>query len=420
VKSVWAVALLIASAYVVQESLGRTTHGFIAYYAAARLFVSGEFDRRVYDDEWFEEYVQGITKSDVREIYGPNTPAMALLATPVAVLGPHNARTTWLLAALVVLALASAAFMRYATGVDRRVLAVLVAVMLLNPPVFANLRTGQAYIFVFGAFMAIALLLVRGRDVAAGIVLGLTLVIKSTGWPLLVLLAVQRRLRALGTAVVVAGATAALVMAVVGLDTWLAYPPYVEAFLNRPAASVTAYQTTRSLVRHLCIGDPVWNPAPAASCAGAAEWIPMLVTAIAVAVTAFLARGARSEHWVAAGIVLAILAAPVGAEQHYASLAVPIGLLIAARARSDAHGLTPHAAHGLTPHGAHGLTPVAVVAILWLIPLEYTALRFTDGWSALLAYPRLYAGWAVWALVLREMLPNIAATDKTVWKPSER
>jgi hypothetical protein len=329
-------------------------------------------------------------------------------------LDPSTARTVWLLASLVVLAAATAALARSMTHVDRRLVALLVAVILLNPPVFANLRTAQAYIFVFGAFTVIALLIVRGRDATGGVVLGLTLIVKSTGWPLLLLLAVNRRVRAVLTAVLVAGAVALVLMAVAGTDAWRRYPIYVQEFLARPGASVTAYQTTRSIARHLCIADPVWNPRPAAECRTAAEWLPLLLIAAAIGVTVLVSRHARAELWLAAGVVLSILAAPVGEEQHYASLGVALALLVAVGAPHGAHGLTPARAHGLTPARAHGLTPLVVVAMLWLVPLDYTAFRFTDGWSALLGYPRLYAGWAVWALVVREMLPNMAATDKTV------
>ena len=31
-----------------------------------------------------------------------------------------------------------------------------------------------------------------------------------------------------------------------------------------------------------------------------------------------------------------------------------------------------------------------------IVPLELTAERFTVGWWALLAYPRLYAAWLLW------------------------
>ena len=49
------------------------------------------------------------------------------------------------------------------------------------------------------------------------------------------------------------------------------------------------------------------------------------------------------------------------------------------------------------------LRPVelAIVAFLLIVPLEITAERFTSGWWILLAYPRLYAAWLLWAASVR-------------------
>ena len=46
---------------------------------------------------------------------------------------------------------------------------------------------------------------------------------------------------------------------------------------------------------------------------------------------------------------------------------------------------------------------LVLIAALLIVPLEITAERFTAGWWALLAYPRLYAAWMLWAASLREL-----------------
>jgi hypothetical protein len=38
-----------------------------------------------------------------------------------------------------------------------------------------------------------------------------------------------------------------------------------------------------------------------------------------------------------------------------------------------------------------------------IVPLEWTAERYTAGWWAILAYPRLYAAWLLWAASIREL-----------------
>src|SRR5881394_3285571 len=89
------------------------THGFVSYYTASRLLVSGQLGPLAYDDRWFGAKVQQITASNVREIFTPNPPTMALMALPVAGLDPHAARTIWLVFSLIAFIAAIAALVRY-------------------------------------------------------------------------------------------------------------------------------------------------------------------------------------------------------------------------------------------------------------------------------------------------------------------
>jgi hypothetical protein len=161
---------------------------------------------------------------------------------------------------------------------------------------------------------------------------------------------------------------------------WTIYPSQVQAYVARPASSVTAYQTTLSLVRHLCVADPQWNPQPAASCAPIAFVLPTIVIGAATLVTIVLAvRARRVEPWIAAGTALSVLSLPAVAEPHFVLMAIPLALL------------------RLAP------LELGVIAALLIVPLEFTAERFTAGWWALLAYPRLYAAWLLWAAAVREL-----------------
>src|SRR5688572_27697268 len=73
-------------------SAGSVTHGFVSYYAASRLLVSGELGPQAYDDRWFGEVVQRMTASNVREIFIPNPPTMSLMAVPLVGFEPRSAR----------------------------------------------------------------------------------------------------------------------------------------------------------------------------------------------------------------------------------------------------------------------------------------------------------------------------------------
>jgi hypothetical protein len=361
-------------------SAGSMTHGFVSYYTASRLLVSGELGPLAYDDQWFGEAVKQHTASNVREIFTPNPPTMALMAVPVAALDAQPARAVWLIASLLMFIASVAALVNYQALRNRDVAIPVLLLMLLSPAVFTNLRIGQGYLIVFALFTAAALLLIKGRDRAAGACLGLLLALKTSGLAIVFLLIAKRRWLALSAAAITAAFLAIAITPFIDASMWTMYPPQVNAFVARPANSVTAYQTTLSLARRLCVADPRWNPSPAADCAPIAFIIPALLLAAAIGITIVLAmRSTRVEPWVAAGTTLSVLSLPAAAEPHFVLMAIPLALL------------------------RLQLLELLAIAGLLIVPLELTAERHTAGWAVLLAYPRLYAAWLLWAAAIREL-----------------
>lgn len=376
----WASGVVVLAAFTIY-SAGSMTHGFVSYYAAAKLLVSGQLGPSAYDDRWFGAYVQRVTHSNVREIFIPNPPPMSLMALPVAALDAGQARAAWLSGSLLAFAAAMWALMRWCAATGRQLSIVTVLVMMLSPAVFTNLRIGQGYLLVCALLVSAVICLGRGRDTAGGVLLGALLALKTSGGALVVMLAARQRWRAIAFAAITALAIAVIVTPWIDPQMWLVYPDHVRAYVARPASSVTAYQTTLSLFRRVCVADPEWNPSPAASCAPVAFIIPTLMVGAATLATAIAAYRSRStEAWLAAGAVLSVLTLPAVAEPHFVLMAIPLALL------------------------ALGPIEFAVVATLLVVPLEFTAERFTAGWSVLLAYPRLYAAWLLWAACVKELL----------------
>jgi Glycosyltransferase family 87 len=368
-------------------SAGSMTHGFVSYYTASKLLVSGELGPLAYDDRWFGEAVQRVTVSSVREIFIPNPPTMALMALPLASLDAQTARAAWLVVSLLLFIGGVAALVTYQALRNRDVSIAVILLMLLAPAVFTNLRVGQGYLIVFALFAAVAVLLLRGRDRAAGVCLGALLALKTSGVAMLVLLIARRRWAAVAAALVTAAVLAIAITPFIDFRMWLVYPSQVRAYVERPASAVTAYQTTLGLFRHLCIADPHWNPSPAAGCGPVAFVLPPLLIGAATIVTIVLAvRAKRTEPWIAAGAALSVLSLPAIEEPHFVLMAIPLVLL------------------PITPW------QLAAVAFLLIVPLELTAERFTVGWTVLLAYPRLYAAWALWGLSIRALVREIAPT----------
>jgi hypothetical protein len=359
------------------------THGFVSYYTAARLLVDGELGPEAYDDRWFGEHVQRLTRSNVREIFIPNPPPMALMALPVAMLDAAASRAAWLFASLIAFVAAIWALVRYANGAGRQISIATLLLMMLAPAVFTNLRIGQGYLFVFAVMTAAVIAFGRGRDVSGGALLGTLLALKTSGIALVVLLAAKRRWRAVAIAVAAALAIALVVAPFVDPQMWLVYPDHVRAYVARPASSVTAYQTTLSLFRRLCIADEVWNPSPPADCEPIAFVVPTLILGAATLLSAVAVhRSTDSQAWLAVGAALSVLTLPAVAEPHFVVLAIPLALL------------------------PLGPVQFATIAALLLVPLEVSAERFTSGWMVVFAYPRLYAAWLLWAHGIKELLKS--------------
>ena len=385
---VWAMALAILAADAVSVASGRMTHGFIAYYAASRLLVSGELGLQVYDDAWFMRYVQALAGTGVLEVFGPNPPSMALLALPVVAFEPRVARAVWLALSLVAFGAATHLWIRR-RSVPEAIAPAAIGLVMLNPAVWANLRTAQAYLFLFAAYTAVVHWLDR-RSVRAGVAAGFAFASKSSGAAWWALLLVQQRWMVVVTAALTAIVLSGVALVMTELALWTRYPAYVAEFVQRPGAASVAYQTTSSLARHLCMPASLHSPAPVADCGAIAAVLPAALVIAAWLLTAWIARrGVPVALATAAGVCLALLALPIAAEHHFVLL--PIALLLVVESRGSFRQFSVSESVWL-----------ALFLALFLTPLTLTA-RFDAGWWALLAYPRLYATWVLWAAIVIEM-----------------
>jgi len=362
------------------------SYGFIGRYTASRLLVQGQFGPQVYDDTWFAAQVQAATQTQFVEIFRPNLPTLSLLTLPFVGMSPQTARDSWiwlnLLALVGALGVLAALEAWSLTGARW---ALLLAVVAATPALAANFRVGQVYTLLLFLFALALFGLVTQREWLAGVALGLAFVFKTGGLLFWLLLVTHKKWRALGWGV----ATVLLIvlgsLPWIGLETWLAYPPAVWNFSSRGAISVTAYQTTAGLFSHLFQFEPAWNPAPVLHWPVLARLLTAAVTVAAVAVT--LWTGRRDDALPASFAALAclnIILLPVAEEYHFVLLILPIFILATRLMQS---------------------WPVQGLLVDWLLlgaallllvaPLPYEQLEW-GGWWAVLAYPRLAAGWLVW------------------------
>jgi hypothetical protein len=105
--------------------------------------------------------------------------------------------------------------------------------------------------------------------------------------------------------------------------------------------------------------------------------IPWIIIGTATAITLWVSRYLDETRWLAAAAALSVLSLPAVEEPHFVLMAIPLALL---------------------PLDAFEL---AIIGALLIVPLEFTSERFTNGWWALLAYPRLYGAWLLWFASIR-------------------
>jgi len=183
-------------------------------------------------------------------------------------------------------------------------------------------------------------------------VLGLTMAIKSAGLPLLLVLVLRRRWAAVLAGIVSALALALLTALYAESATWRTYAAYVPAFVQQPTIAVTANQSLVGWTRRFLDTGPLLSQ--------------LFLILISLA-TAWRLRSAPLPTAIAGGVLVSALFSPTAEDHHFAVLAIPVLLL------------------DQQPRRAWVL-----LAVLLVIPLQWTAFAFTEGWSALLAYPRLY------------------------------
>lgn len=377
-------ALLYLSVYSIAAAF-RPRPGFVVAYTVSRLLLEGTDPALAYDDAWFIPQVQRFepTVIDIQV----NPPTMALVALPLAWLPYRVARLIWGIVNL-------GFFLLFIIGVARelqwpktKLLWGIIAAALFQP-VYAQQEQGQLYLF-----MIVLLLLAwwgyrRQKDAWLGIALAAMLLFKLAGlflWPLLL---VQRRWRALLWG---GGVSLGLVLVTLPWLTWASWEAhlrFIPVSGDAAARAVTAYQSFNGLFHHLFSYDAIFNPYPLYSSPGLARGLSFLSLFGLLVFTLWVGRKTQASDLVfMAVVVLGLIVSPLTLDYHYTLLLLPLGVIgweMLARPR--------------TPPWLW-LIWVAIYLMLAL-PIPYTTPVLTYRWFSFLAYPKLYAGFLLWALCL--------------------
>ena len=377
------------------------TNGFVAYYTASRIVLETPRElKRAFDAPWFQERIDTFGFARVRDVYF-QPPTMSLMLAPLAWMSAGRARIGWIICsvafwwsgvALLVKALARTGGGLVAPGL--RVVALTTAYI----PLADNFSRGQGYVLLFFLLCAVIYLAQHPnprRTWLAGVPLGFMLVLKMAGvwfWPFLL---AARRWGILSAAAVTALAVTIFALPAVDGDAWRRYFRELPRVASDPVRYVTGYQTVTSLTGHLFVFDARWNPTPVTNHPRISTGVMLLVTAVALIVSARMQRlasedrDARALSW---GLLTALCVslAPIAESYHYV-LVLPAVIV---------------ALWWATERGVSRISwALLLFAILLLItPIEvYDSRDHQAGWLALLAYPRLYGAFGLWAWLARAL-----------------
>jgi hypothetical protein len=384
---VWGLMLVVTArfAFFGIKAAVRPSHGFGAYYTAARLVKEGDDVSRFYDNDWFRAQFKRYVPFG-SDIYNINPPITALLLLPLAGFDYMGARVVWTIFNLMCL-IGAVGWLLWQLEFRGLWMPGSIVFVLLYQPIYANFSYGQAYVLLF-ALLVMAWHGYRHRHEAMlGIALGLMVILKTSGVLLWLLLLVQRRWKALAWSTVVVLAVCLGSLLWLGLEAWKTYFHLLPYLSSRPDMAVTAHQTQLSFFRHLLTFDAQWNPAPLLQVPALGIWLPWVSLAIMVGFSVYWAyKKDRADLVFAAFVVANLVLSPVSLDYHYTLLLVSIAILVAWIRQQTL----------LWPWIILGIAMALIAA-----NLPYISPQLATGWWALLAYPKLYGAWLLWGLALR-------------------
>jgi hypothetical protein len=207
------------------------------------------------------------------------------------------------------------------------------------PPVFTDLALGQIMVPMLLLLVAFRRSLLSDHDRAAGIFLGLAVLIKPVAWPVFILLALRHRWRALIAAGGVLVVGYAVSTAVFGFETMQTYFLLVLPAITKGYEGYSPNQSLWTLGYRLFAGTG-WAHFYAADVLGviaapliSAAWLAPIISA---ALPALLALGAawttrhRSvDHTLGAFLCLSVLVSPIAWVHYLVLIIIPFAQVLA-------------------------------------------------------------------------------------------
>jgi len=382
----WGITLLIAGFffYFIINNAHAPSHGFASYYTASKLLSAGEDVDQFYNNDWFSSKVKNYVP-EVYEIYHVNFPTTSLLLLPLSAFSYSSAKVIWTIFNLLIF-IVTTGFLLKKFEFRKNYLPSILILVFFFQPLYANFYYGQAYIFIFCLLVLAWYAYKTNSDLFLGFLVGLIFIIKSTSFIFFIFLLIQKKWKSLSAALFTVLIVALLSLPWIGVNAWSAYIEKFVNFISHPALSVTAYQTIHSFFYHFLILNQQWNPEPVINLPALGKILSTLSVLIVLILISFKAHHLKKSDlafgaFVAAGLIVS----PASLDYHYIISLLPIFILISRVLKNQSR--TVWAA-------------LILFIILIAVYIPYTSPKVTDGWLAILAYPKLYGAIGLLGLLM--------------------
>lgn len=361
-----------------------------AYLWAALQIQSGYLGPSAYDERFVSDSIARMTGGRVRDILSPTPPSLAVLVLPFTWVPSRQVAGVWAGINVVAIAvtLGLMVLLVGTPGYRLPLLCVGFGGLLMSAPMQENLRRGQIYVWLMG-LVSFAIWGARAeRSISVGAALAAAMLFKLLAWPAWLALAVQHRWKTLVWAGGLTGLVVAASLPWIGPDTWFVYiTRVIPQWMSDPRASIPAYQTLAGWWRHLFTFHASWNTKPFANAPAFAFAGTVVSNAGVLLATLLSARRSEAQYAMAAAVVAGVIMSPVAEQYHYLVLA-PALVLATTR--------------GMSETLVFQVAALLCSAALMYAPLPFKNPDFWGGAWAFLAYPRLYGGLILWAILLRQ------------------
>lgn len=288
-----------------------------------------------------ERYAHGLRMpSSILHHPTPHPPTAGLLFLPLSLVDYSTAVLWWLAISLIALVAVMALLSRLVLGHWSIGWTIsLTAISLIWVPIIADLSLSNLNLILTCLLVSSWFALRSGRPISAGILLGLSLLIKQIAWPVLLLLLWRRDYRSV-IATVATGAIGYLLAGwVVGIDQVITYfrevLPQVGSFYQNFASNISLWTLGPRLFRGtflLANGTMLGQPVPLAPLfvsAPLASLVSLTVPLVVLGLTMLaLRRRLQHEHAFGLAICLSVMISPIAWDHYLVLLLIPIAQVV--------------------------------------------------------------------------------------------